>query len=182
MEESARPPFQLHFLLFLTVRGELRRQRLTGLTKKQAPTSRSALLVGSMLVLVSLLAVSLTSILYVNMEGYRLRSYLLAASLGFLGLLVFFLYVVASREKQAPSPVLQARNSTGKALPSPAALATVTGRDESEGLLDQGSTGLDLPRLEESPHGSRSQIFEAKIGDDETSPPPSDPSFTVTAV
>lgn len=172
----------LHFLLFLTVRGELRRQRLTGITKKQAPTSRSALLVGSMLVLVSLLAVSLTSILYVNMEGYRLRSYLLAVSLGFLGLLVFFLYVVAGREKQAPSPVLQTRSSTGKALPSPAALATVMGRDESEGLLDQGSAGLDLPRLEESPHGSRSQIFEAKVGDNETSPPPSDPSFTVTAV
>ncbi|XP_077496934.1 uncharacterized protein LOC144107686 isoform X2 [Amblyomma americanum] len=104
----------LHFLLFLTVRGELRRQRLMGISKKQAPTSRSTLLVGSMLVLVGLLAVSLTSILYVNMGGSLLRSYLLAASLGLLGLLVFFLYVVAAREKQAPSPTLQARTNSGK--------------------------------------------------------------------
>lgn len=172
----------LHFLLFLTVRGELRRQRLMGISKKQASSSRSSVLVGSMLVLVALLVVSLTSILYVNMEGSRLRSYVLATTLGLLGLLVFFLYVVAAREKQAPSPSLATRSSTTKGLAGPAVLATVMGRDESEGLLAPGNAGLDLPRLEESPHGSRSQIFEAKNEDDESSQQQSDPSFTVTAV
>lgn len=172
----------LHFLLFLTVRGELRRQRLMGISKKQASSSRSSVLVGSMLVLVALLVVSLTSILYINMEGSRLRSYVLATTLGLLGLLVFFLYVVAAREKQAPSPSLPTRSSATKGLAGPTVLATVMGRDESEGLLAQGNAGLDLPRLEESPHGSRSQIFEAKNEDEESSQQQSDPSFTVTAV
>lgn len=84
--------------------------------------------------------------------------------------------------QQAPSPSLPTRSSATKGLAGPTVLATVMGRDESEGLLAQGNAGLDLPRLEESPHGSRSQIFEAKNEDEESSQQQSDPSFTVTAV
>ncbi|XP_064487126.1 uncharacterized protein LOC135399242 [Ornithodoros turicata] len=88
----------LHFLLFLTVKAELRRYSCAETSKAKDAENRAGLLNRSMVIMLALIGVSFSSILYVNIEDV-MKSYFFAGTCVFLGFLVFFLYTINSENR-----------------------------------------------------------------------------------